>query len=229
MVEFRNVSKVYGQGEGKRIVLDNVTINVQTGEYVWITGKSGSGKSTLLNMISGIDKSDSGYLYVNDLNVNGLSEEEMCSWRGANVGIVFQFFQLLPTLTVLENVLLPMNIAKVIPRKERAARAKELLKMVGLEGHENKYPAMLSGGEQQRVAIARALANDADLIIADEPTGNLDSRSSEDILKIFQELNQRGKTILMVTHEREIHEGVTRNIVIQDGRIIADKLIVRCV
>jgi putative ABC transport system ATP-binding protein len=193
MVEFRNVSKVYGQGEGKRIVLDNVTINVQTGEYVWITGKSGSGKSTLLNMISGIDKSDSGYLYVNDLNVNGLSEEEMCSWRGANVGIVFQFFQLLPTLTVLENVLLPMNIAKVIPRKERAARAKELLKMVGLEGHENKYPAMLSGGEQQRVAIARALANDADLIIADEPTGNLDSRSSEDILKIFQELNQRGK------------------------------------
>lgn len=155
-----------------------------------------------------------------------MSEKQMSEWRGKNVGIVFQFFQLIPTLSILENILIVMDIVNVIPKDNRIERATELLKIVGLEEHQNKFPSMMSGGEQQRVAIARALANNANILVADEPTGNLDIKNAELIYDLFQRLNHQGKTIIMVTHERELQEGVTRNVIIQDGEILADRNVV---
>ncbi len=222
IVKYENVKKAYQFGETESVVLSNLSLDIYKGEYVWITGKSGSGKSTLLNVLTGIDNLDDGKISVNHEIVSEMTEDQMSKWRGKSIGIVFQFFQLIPTLSVLENLLLVMDLVNMIPKNQRMERAKELLSIVGLENHENKLPSMMSGGEQQRVAIARALANDADIIVADEPTGNLDMQNSQIIYKFFRKLNEQGKTIIMVTHERELQEGVTRNVVIQDGKIIKD-------
>jgi putative ABC transport system ATP-binding protein len=200
-------------------VLKNVSITIEKGEYALITGKSGSGKSTLLNILTGVDSASGGEVAMNGTNILKLNEAERTKWRGENVGIIFQFFQLIPTLSVIENLLLPMDLIGKIPAHQRQAKAVGLLANVGLCGHENKMPSSLSGGEQQRVAIARALANDAELLIADEPTGNLDSKNAAMIFDLLARLNKDGKTIVMVTHEREVMQGVTRKIVMQDGQI----------
>jgi len=222
MIQFQNVSKIYRTGTNDYPVLRNVSIDIEKGEYVLITGKSGSGKSTLLNILTGVDSATSGEVMVNGTNILSFNEAQMTKWRGENLGIVFQFFQLIPTLSVLENLLLPMDLMNKIPKQDRVKKAKELLAMVGLSGHEDKMPSTLSGGEQQRVAIARSLANDADLVVADEPTGNLDSKNAEMVFDILEKLNKSGKTIIMVSHEREVMQGASRKIVIKDGVIDED-------
>jgi len=222
MIKFESVSKIYRTGNNDYPVLRNISVSFEKGEYVLITGKSGSGKSTLLNILTGVDGASSGNVMVNGTNILGFNEARMTKWRGENLGIVFQFFQLIPTLSVLENLLLPMDLMDKIPKQDRIKKSKELLAMVGLSGHEEKIPSALSGGEQQRVAIARSLANDADLIIADEPTGNLDSKNAEMVFDIFNNLKNAGKTILMVSHERGIMKGASRKIVIKDGTIEED-------
>jgi putative ABC transport system ATP-binding protein len=219
MIQFRNISKIYRTGSASVPVLKNVSITIEKGEYALITGKSGSGKSTLLNILTGVDSASGGEVAMNGTNILKLSDAERTKWRGENVGIIFQFFQLIPTISVLENLLLPMDLIGKIPAHQRQAKAENLLASVGLTGHENKMPSSLSGGEQQRVAIARALANDAELLIADEPTGNLDSKNAAMIFDLLARLNKDGKTIVMVTHEREVMQGVTRKIVMQDGQI----------
>lgn len=221
-VEYQNVTKSYQAGENKRTVIDHTTVGIEKGEYVWITGKSGSGKSSFLNMLTGIDKPDSGAVCVNGEEITSMEEKELAKWRGKNIGIVFQFFQLIPTLSAIENVLLPMDLVGKIPAKERQKRAEKLLGLVGLKNDGEKLPSQMSGGEQQRVAIARALANDADLLVADEPTGNLDSQNTDMIFSIFEELNHLGKTIIMVTHESSLRPEITRNIVVKDGKIVKD-------
>jgi len=222
MIQFKNVSKIYSTGTNDYPVLRNVSINIEKGEYVLITGKSGSGKSTLLNILTGVDGATNGEVMVSGTDILQFNEAQMTKWRGENLGIVFQFFQLIPTLSVLENLLLPMDLMDKIPKQGRTKKAKELLAMVGLTGHEDKMPSTLSGGEQQRVAIARSLANDVDLIIADEPTGNLDSKNAEMVFEILEKLNKSGKTIIMVSHEREVMQGASRKIVIKDGAIKED-------
>jgi putative ABC transport system ATP-binding protein len=188
---------------------------------VALVGPSGSGKSTILNMITGIDKPTSGTVTVNGVRVDRLGENALARWRGQSIGIVFQFFQLLPTLTALENVILPMDL-RGAHRGHRRERALEHLRLVGLEDHAGHLPSELSGGEQQRVAIARALANDPPILIADEPTGNLDTATGERIIEILVELHRRGKTVIMVTHELTIATLTERTLHVQDGRITAD-------
>jgi len=222
MIQFKNVSKIYRTGNNDYPALRNISIKIERGEYVLITGKSGSGKSTLLNILTGVDGATSGDVMVSGTNILCFNEAQMTKWRGENLGIVFQFFQLIPTLSVMENLLLPMDLLAKIPKQNRIERAKELLAMVGLSGHEGKMPSALSGGEQQRVAIARSLANDVNVIIADEPTGNLDSKNAEVVFDILEKLNKNGKTILMVTHERDVMKGASRKIVIKDGEIDED-------
>jgi len=222
MIDFKNVSKIYRTGTNDYPVLRSISLYVEKGEYVLITGKSGSGKSTLLNILTGVDGASSGDVLVNGTNILRLNESQMTKWRGENIGIIFQFFQLIPTLSVLENILLPMDLMDKIPKQHREKKAQDLLAMVGLSGHEEKMPPTLSGGEQQRVAIARSLANDVDLIIADEPTGNLDSKNADMVFDILDNLKKAGKTIVMVTHERDVTKGATRKIVIKDGEIQED-------
>jgi len=222
MIQFRNVNKIYQTGLNDYPVLKNISLGIEKGEYVLITGKSGSGKSTLLNILTGVDCASSGDVMVNGTNILRFNEAQMTKWRGENVGIVFQFFQLIPTLSVLENMLLPMDLIGRIPRQSRMEKAKELLAMVGLSEHAGKMPPSLSGGEQQRVAIARALANEVDLIVADEPTGNLDSKNAKMVYDILHKLNDAGKTIVMVTHERDVIKGACRKIIIKDGKILED-------
>jgi len=225
MIEFKNVSKNYQRGDNDYGVLSNVSLTIKKGEYVLITGKSGSGKSTLLNILTGVDTPSTGEVVVNQKNITAFNEAQMTQWRGEEIGIVFQFFQLIPTLSVVENLLLPMDLMDKIPKKQRITRAKALLEMVDLSGHGDKMPTELSGGQQQRVAIARALANDVDLIVADEPTGNLDSANAERVLKLLEKLNKQGKTIVMVTHEREPARGASRKVLIKDGMIAEDCLL----
>ena len=225
MIQFRNVNKIYRTGANDYPVLKNVSFGIEKGEYVIITGKSGSGKSTLLNILTGVDNASSGDVMVNGTNILRLDEAQMTRWRGENVGIVFQFFQLIPTLSVLENILLPMDLMNRIPQGRRMERAKELLAMVGLSGHDGKMPSALSGGEQQRVAIARAIANNVELIVADEPTGNLDTKNAEMIFDILSELNKSGKTIVMVTHEKDTMKGASRKIIVKDGEVLEDYLL----
>jgi len=225
MIQFRNVNKIYRTGANDYPVLKNVSFGIEKGEYVIITGKSGSGKSTLLNILTGVDNASSGDVMVNGTNILRLDEAQMTRWRGENVGIVFQFFQLIPTLSVLENILLPMDLMNRIPQGKRMERAKELLAMVGLSGHDGKMPSALSGGEQQRVAIARAIANNVELIVADEPTGNLDTKNAEMIFDILSELNKSGKTIVMVTHEKDTMKGASRKIIVKDGEVLEDYLL----
>jgi putative ABC transport system ATP-binding protein len=197
-----------------------VDIQVDMGEFVAVVGKSGSGKSTLINMITGIDSPTSGEVFVASAQVHKLDQEQLAVWRGRNVGIVFQFFQLLPTLTVAENVVLPMDFCNTFPVQERQARAIALLEKVGIADQADKLPADLSGGQQQRAAIARALANDPPILVADEPTGNLDSHTSDAVMQLFANLALEGKTVVMVTHERERTKYYTRTIMLLDGMVV---------
>lgn len=220
MIELKNVEKKYRNDSGEYLALNQIDLSIRRGEYLAVLGKSGSGKSTLINMITGIDRPTSGEVCVNGTPVQGLSESEAAAWRGRNIGLVFQFFQLLPTLTVVENVMLPMDFCNVFPTKERKDRAMRLLDQVDVARHANKLPTALSGGERQRVAIARALANDPPLIVADEPTGNLDSKVAASIYELFDELVAEGKTLVVVSHDQNIATRAGRSVTIADGRIV---------
>src|SRR5574339_125486 len=201
MIDLREVHKYYKTAIGDYHALNSIDLQINAGEFVSIIGKSGSGKSTLLNMITGIDRPTSGEVFVNGTAVHGLNENRMARWRGINLGIVFQFFQLLPTISVIENVMLPMDFCRTYPMREREKRALALLEMVELGDHAYKLPTALSGGQQQRVAIARSLANDPPIVIADEPTGNLDSKTADSVFALFNDLTTKGKTIIVVTHD----------------------------
>jgi len=220
-IELRGVTKDYQTLAGNFTALRGINLTVQPGEFVAVVGKSGSGKSTLLNLLAGIDRPTSGEVIVNGAPIHTFSEDKVAIWRGRNIGIIFQFFQLLPTLTVQENLLLAMDFCGAIPSARREARANELLEMVGVSDQADKLPSALSGGQQQRAAIARALVNDPPVLVADEPTGNLDSVNAELVMGLFQQLAQSGKTILMVTHEREISQYVTRTVRLADGQVVA--------
>ena len=219
IVELRGVDKAYKTAVGDYPVLKAIDLTMNAGEFVSIIGKSGSGKTTLLNMITGIDRPSAGEVWVNDTALHTMSEGQMARWRGRNMGIVFQFFQLLPMLSVYENILLAMDFAGKIPGGERKQRAIHLLDLVGLAEHAYKLPSALSGGQQQRVAIARALANDPPVLIADEPTGNLDSKTAESVFELFDELASQGKTIIIVTHDSSLAKRTHRTALITDGEI----------
>jgi putative ABC transport system ATP-binding protein len=220
LIELRQVVKVYENAAGGFRALNGVDLSIGQGEFVGIIGRSGSGKSTLMNMITGIDRPTSGDVLVGDTAVHQLSENQMARWRGRNLGIVFQFFQLLPTLSVLENVTLPMDFCRTWPLRERRTRALALLDMVDMAEHAYKLPAALSGGQQQRVAIARALANNPPLVIADEPTGNLDSKTADAVFALFERLTAEGKTVVMVTHDIGLARRIPRTVVIADGEMV---------
>ncbi|MBI5031219.1 MAG: ABC transporter ATP-binding protein [Chloroflexi bacterium] len=222
LIELRQVAKTFENAAGTFTALKGVDLQVRSGELVAIVGKSGSGKSTLLNVLSGIDRPTSGEILIGGTAVHTLTEGQIAAWRGRNVGVVFQFFQLLPTLTAIENVILPMDFCNAIPGRERQARAEQLLEMVSVADQADKLPNTLSGGQQQRVAIARALANDPAIILADEPTGNLDSRTADDVFRLFQNLTANGKTVLVVSHERDIARLVNRTVTIADGKIMCE-------
>jgi putative ABC transport system ATP-binding protein len=217
MISLQQVSKTYETLAGKFSALKGIDLEIQPGEFVGVVGKSGSGKSTLLNMVAGIDRPSAGSVAVAGTSIHALSENKLAVWRGRNVGVVFQFFQLLPTLTAAENVMLPMDFCKTFPLRERRARATELLERVGVGAQADKLPATLSGGEQQRVAIARALANEPPLVLADEPTGNLDSVTAKAILDLFRDMANRGTTVVIATHEADIARVIDRRIEISDG------------
>lgn len=214
-----NVNKTYHTMGGQVHALKDASLSVEAGDNVVIIGKSGSGKSTLLNIITGIDRAESGQVIVNGSVLTQLNESELAIWRGKSIGIVFQFYQLLPTLSAADNILFAMELVGSIPTGERRARAENLLNQVGLADKRKKYPNELSGGEKQRVAIARALANDPPILVADEPTGNLDSKTSDQIHQLFLDLNTAGKTIIKVTHENIEHLRYNRVFSITDGRI----------
>jgi putative ABC transport system ATP-binding protein len=222
-IQMRDVVKTYDVTAGQFTALDRVSLEVSPGEFVAVVGKSGSGKSTLINMIAGIDRPTSGDIRVAGTRLNELSESTLAAWRGRNVGIVFQFFQLLPTLTIAENVVLPMDFGATYPVRDRRPRALALLGRVGIADQADKLPANLSGGQQQRAAIARALANGPPILLADEPTGNLDSHTAGLILELFSSLAGSGTTVVIVTHEREIARAVNRIIVLSDGRVQIDR------
>jgi putative ABC transport system ATP-binding protein len=224
VVDLENVVKCFPLGEDDEItVLKGINLEVNKGEFVTIVGPSGNGKSTLLNMITGIDRPSSGEVIVTGQPVHEMSENKLAAWRGQHVGIIFQFFQMLPSLSLLQNVILPMDFADKYQSKERKERALHLLEIVGLADQANKLPGMVSGGQQQRAAISRALANDPQLLVADEPTGNLDSRSAADVFELFNRLVSEGKTMLMVTHDKELAAKVPRVVEITDGRISRDE------
>ena len=220
VVSLRSVVKVYHSLAGPYTALKGVDLDILAGEFAAVIGKSGSGKSTLINMVTGIDRPTSGEVIVAGTPVHTLDEGATASWRGRTIGVVFQFFQLLPTLTLVENVMLPMDFCNVHPPDERERRALALLERVGLGRQASKMPSELSGGQQQRVAIARALANDPPLVVADEPTGNLDSRTADQIFQLFGELVAGGKTILMVTHDSDLARRATRTVVVADGEVV---------
>src|SRR5512142_2872677 len=224
MIDLRGVDKYYQSAAGDYHALKNIDLCICAGEFVSVIGKSGSGKSTLLNMITGIDHPTSGEVYVNGTAVHELSENRMARWRGKNLGIVFQFFQLLPTISVIENIMLPMDFCHSYPMRQREKRALELLELVELADHAYKLPTALSGGQQQRVAIARALANDPPIVIADEPTGNLDSKTAESVFALFNDLIAQGKTIIIVTHDSGLAKRTNRTALIADGEIVNEYL-----
>lgn len=221
VIMLENVEKIYKTKAGPLKVLKGVNFQVNAGEFVAIVGPSGSGKSTLINMITGIDRPSSGEVFVADQRLTNMSENQVAKWRGRNVGVVFQFFQLLPTITVLENVMLPMHYCGTYSG-QREKRARELLELVDIPDVANKYPSQISGGQQQRAAIARALANDPKVIVGDEPTGNLDTLSAGLIFALFEELVSQGKTIVMVTHDRDLAGQVPRVEEVRDGRLMAE-------
>ena len=224
MIDLRRVVKTFSNAAGSFEALRGVDLRLMPGEFVSIVGRSGSGKSTLLNMITGIDFPTSGEVLVGGADIYRLSESQRALWRGRNVGIVFQFFQLLPMLTLLENVMLPMDYVGAYAFDERPARARELLERVGLHDHAHSLPAAVSIGQQQSAAIARALATDPPLIVADEPTGNLDSRSAAVIIELFDGLASQGKTIAMVTHDPSLTERTSRTVIISDGELVDESI-----
>jgi putative ABC transport system ATP-binding protein len=223
IIAIKRVCKYYALLDNKpQNVLHELSLDIPAGQFVAIVGQSGNGKSTLLNLLAGIDRPSQGEVWVNNTPLHKLSEEKLARWRGGNMGIVFQFFQLLPTLNLLQNVLLPMDFLGRLPKSQRLERAKHLLAMVGLEREATRLPSQISGGQQQRVAIARALANDPPLIVADEPTGNLDAEAADSVFKIFAGLAAQGKTLVMVTHNPALAACADRIVTIHAGRIAAD-------
>ncbi len=220
LIEMRQAVKTYQSAAGSFTALKGVDLQVDKGEFLAIIGKSGSGKSTLINMITGIDRPTSGEVLIGDTAVNRLSEGQMAEWRGRNLGVIFQFFQLLPSLSIIENVMLPMDFCNMWAPRERRERAMQLLAQVEMDTQANKLPNAVSGGQQQRVAIARALANDPPILVADEPTGNLDSRTANAVFTLFEELVAQGKTILMVTHDSDLAKRVSRAVIVADGEIV---------
>jgi putative ABC transport system ATP-binding protein len=215
------VSKSYPTPSGPFPALRDVSLSLPAGAFAAIVGKSGSGKSTLINLIAGIDRPTSGAVRVAGTPVHTLAEGKLAAWRGRTIGVVFQFFQLLPTLTVAENVVLPMELCRTYPPAARRARALALLERVGIAEQADKLPSALSGGQQQRAAIARALANDPPILLADEPTGNLDSHTADAVLQLFADLAAEGRTVVMVTHERDIDQIVTQSITLADGALVS--------
>jgi putative ABC transport system ATP-binding protein len=222
LIELRKVTKTYTSAAGAFTAIAALDLRVDRGEFVAIAGKSGSGKSTLINLIAGIDRATTGEVLVSGAPVHTLDENKVAVWRGRTIGVIFQFFQLLPTLTALENVVMPMELCGTYTSHARHDHALRLLEQVELTDHAHKLPSALSGGQQQRVAIARALANDPPLLLADEPTGNLDSHTAEAIVKLFEHLAAQGKTILMVTHEADLAHRATRTITLADGQIVEE-------
>ena len=225
LIEIKNLRKVYQTPAGEFTAVNGINVEVQRGEFVAIIGKSGSGKSTFINMITGIDRPTSGEIVIGGAPVHTFNEGQMAAWRGRNLGIVFQFFQLFPTLTILENIILPMELNKLYSKSERKERAMHLLEKVEMTAQAHKLPSAISGGQQQRVAIARALANDPPLLVADEPTGNLDSKTAEKIFTLFESLVSAGTTILMVTHDSDLARCVNRTILISDGEVVNEYLV----
>jgi len=220
-IEMRGVVKNYSTPAGAFTALRGVDLDIGSGQFAAIVGKSGSGKSTLLNLIGGIDRASAGSIRVGGENVEAMTENALAAWRGRSVGLVFQFFQLLPTLTAVENVMLPMDFAGLTAVAERRPRAQALLERMGIANQANKLPSSLSGGQAQRVAIARALANQPKVILADEPTGNLDSATAREVLELFRGLASGEVTVVIATHERDIGQLVDRRFEIQDGALVA--------
>jgi putative ABC transport system ATP-binding protein len=225
IVRIRDVVKSFPVGDGEITILKGISFEVGDGEFMSIVGPSGNGKSTLLNMITGIDRPSSGEVIVTGREIHRMTENQLATWRGEHVGIIFQFFQMLPALSLLQNVILPMDFANKYSPKERRERAMHLLEIVDLADQAQRLPSMVSGGQQQRAAIARALANDPPLLVADEPTGNLDSRTAGDVFDLFTNLVEQGKTMLMVTHDKELARRVPRVVEIIDGNITRDEYV----
>jgi putative ABC transport system ATP-binding protein len=223
-IRLRGLTKRYAVAGGTFTALDALDLDVGPGEFLAVVGRSGSGKTTLLNLLAGIDSPTAGEIMINGQRVDVLTGSRLSVWRGTSIGLVFQFFQLLPTLTVAENVMLPMDFCNTFPPRERRARAMSLLERVGIADQAGKPPTSLSGGQQQRAAIARALANDPDVLLADEPTGNLDSVTSDHVLDVFAGLAAEGRTIVMATHERDVSRVATRQLTLLDGRVVADEV-----
>jgi len=225
LIDLRAVDKDYVTDAGPFRALKSVSLQVDAGEFIAVVGRSGSGKSTLMNMITGIDRPTSGSVVIGGTNLSALSESRVAQWRGRTVGVIFQFFQLLPTLTVIENVMLPMDFASLWTPRERQQRAMHLLELVGLADQAKKLPMSTSGGQQQRAAIARSLANDPPLIVADEPTGNLDSVTAEEVFTLFRRLVDEGRTIVMVTHDHDLAARTRRTVHMVDGEILDGTLV----
>jgi putative ABC transport system ATP-binding protein len=221
-IQVSDVVKTYPLGAGEVVAVDHLSLEVAQGEFVAVVGRSGSGKTTLLNLLAGIDRPTAGEILLAGTAVHTLRGSQLAAWRGRCIGLVFQFFQLLPTLTVAENVMLPMDLCHTFPARQRRGRALELLAEVGIREQADKLPSALSGGQQQRAAIARALANEPPVLLADEPTGNLDSATSDRVLDLFAHLAAEGRTVLMVTHERDLSRHATRQITLADGRVLKD-------
>jgi putative ABC transport system ATP-binding protein len=224
LIDLRDVVKTFESAAGTFTALKGIDLRITAGEFVTIVGKSGCGKSTLINMITGIDRPTSGEVIVGGTAVNTLREGQIAVWRGHTIGVVFQFFQLLPTLTAIENVMLPMDFGKLYAPGERYERAMRLLEQVDMTECAYKLPLALSGGQQQNIAIARALACDPPLLAADEPTGNLDSKTAESVFRLFENLVDSGKTILMVTHDNDLAQRARRTVVMADGKIVDERV-----
>lgn len=222
IVEVKNVIKSFPVGDSEITVLKGISLAIHPGEFVAIVGPSGNGKSTLLNMMTGIDRPSSGEVYVTGQPLHTMTENQMAIWRGEHLGIIFQFFQMLPSLSLIQNIILPMEFAGKYTRQERQERAMDLLELVGLADQANKLPSMVSGGQQQRAAIARSLANDPPIIVGDEPTGNLDAKTANEVFNIFYKLVESGKTMLMVTHDRDLAQRMPRMIEVVNGQIDSD-------
>jgi len=220
LIDLRQVVKTYQTAAGPFVALRGVDLQIDRGEFVAIVGKSGSGKSTLINMLTGIDRPTQGEVLVGDTAVHTLTEGQIAVWRGINVGVIFQFFQLLPTLTVIENVMLPMDFCNLYTPRQRRERAMHLLDQVEMRDQAYKLPTAISGGQQQRAAIARALANDPPILVADEPTGNLDSRTADAVFHLFETLVASGKTVVMVTHDTDLAQRAGRAVLVADGQIV---------
>jgi putative ABC transport system ATP-binding protein len=223
LVDLRHVVKTFESAAGTFTALKGLDLQVGAGEFVSIVGKSGSGKSTLINMITGIDRPTSGEVMVGNTAVHQLKHGQIAVWRGRTIGVIFQFFQLLPTLTAVENVMLPMDYGQIYSRRERPERAMHLLEQVEMADYAHQLPVNLSGGQQQSIAIARALANDPPILAADEPTGNLDSKTTEMVFRLFESLVEEGKTMLMVTHDNDLAKRAKRTIVLADGKIVDER------